>query len=137
MATVNSTEYAAELAGTIQDPKHGGNVQVKHGTCEASSQPDGDAMQMVALKAGDVVVDVLLCFDALGTNLVMNVGIGSDTDLFIDGIDVTAESTSRLSHIDGVFYEMTSDDTIDCVLEGTGTGSGTVTLTVFYIPVGG
>ena len=100
-----------------------------------------DVIQMVKVPAGARITEVILTVDDLdsGTQLVLDVGDGSDQDRFIKQSSIgQTGGTVRLGSgiIDGACnYKYTADDTIDVKVQTapqTGATSGTVCLTVFY-----
>lgn len=141
MANVKSVELTLEDAGTLQDVEAwGGNVHCKVCTYEAVTLVANDVIQLMNVKAGDVIVDVILQTDALGTGCTMDVGDGGDLDRFIDGADTSAGGRVNMGNVAGAItgagYKYTVDDTIDAKNLGA-TADGTIKVTIFYVPVGG
>jgi len=153
-STVKSVGYTLETATpiTLADPRLlGGTVHSKTDVYEAAGLAANDIIQMVSVKEGEVVVGMLLGFDALGTGATLDVGDGGDVDRYMDGVVASAAAVARLGEAgtpgggtyiavppDGMGYQYTADDTIDVkIATVSGTATGTIKLTVFYIPMGG
>lgn len=112
------------------------DVRVATRTYEAAAVAQNDVIEMIDVKKGWTVLDVVLDFDNLGANSEVTVGDGGDTDRFI-----TAQATTSAGKVSlnsaadvGRGYEYTADDTIDIKVTGSGAITGTVRLTVWYMP---
>lgn len=145
VATVKSAEYTLVSATplTLQDQrKWGGTVHAKTANYTITSLGATDVIEMVDLKAGDVVVGVTLSHTALLTSTTLAVGITTtDADVFIAATAATSAAIIRTGVTSAganLGYTMLADDTIDIVSAGaTATNtSGLIQLTVYYIPMG-
>ena len=88
----------------------------------------GEVIQMIDVRAGDVVVDAYVLQAALGAGATLSVGNGTDPDGYITA---TTANTAGLFRMNGVLVnsKYTVADTIDIVTAG-GASTGAVTLVV-------
>lgn len=101
---------------------------------EAAAVAQNEVIQMVNVKDGWTVVDVLLDYDALGANSSLSVGDGGAAARFITTTTTTSAGVARLNSAADVgrFYKYTADDTIDVTVVGSGAITGTVRVTVLF-----
>lgn len=128
----------------------GGNLRVAHATFEASSQA-ADTIEMFSLPNGARIVSGRLCHDALGSGTTLAVGhaaytdssgssVAADTDEYkaaaastsAQCVDVAATlalgANSEIA-IDG----SDADNEFVVTVTSTGTTTGTIELTMFYV----
>ena len=118
-------------------PFPGGTVGVRYAKFTTTAAPNtSDVYQMVDVFAGETVYDVKLsCSDLdTGTDLVLGVGDGTDTDRYIaaSAAGQTGIADDMEANTAPVAY--TSDDTIDIIVEVDPAGdvdAGTMELWVF------
>lgn len=104
-----------------------------------------DVLQGPMLQAGSTVVDVTLVTTDLDTNgtptITLDVGYGADPDYFIAASTVgQAGGIARASAATAQPLTLDSNDTIDVTVHAapaTGATTGTVTLSVFFLPAFG
>ena len=98
---------------------------------------DDDVIQMVTIPKGAIVLQVIVTADGGTTNANFKVGIGSDTDLFIDDVQNDAAIKENMiadGNDDGTLYLFTADDTVDLLFDTAGpTAADTYQLTVTYV----
>lgn len=128
----------------------GGTVRVAHATFEASSQAAG-TIEMFALPDGAKIVSGKVCYDALGAGTTVAVGHAAYTDS--SGSAVTAANayfkagaaSTSAQCVDcantlalGANSEVAIDETVAgnefvVTVTTTGTTTGTIELTMFYV----
>lgn len=104
-----------------------------------------DVLQGPKLQAGSTIVDVILAAPKLDTNatpaITLDVGTGDAPQYFIAASTVgQAGGIARASAATAQPLTLTKDDTVDVTVHaapGTGATTGTVTLTVFFLPANG
>jgi hypothetical protein len=104
-----------------------------------------DVLQGPMLQAGSTVVDVTLVTTDLDTNgtptITLDVGYGGDADYFIAASTIgQAGGIARASAATAQPLTLESNDTIDVTVHAapaTGATTGTVTLSVFFLPAFG
>lgn len=134
---VNATIIASLTPATILDAGDcAGKVRVFQDTYEASALASGSTITMgPTLPAGAKIVNVIVSSDNLGNNTTLAVGDSDDTDRYITATDHgAAVATTALKAVDGLGYEIGTNDGDDQILITTaaGAGTGTITLVVFY-----
>lgn len=113
------------ISGTPTPDADDGNLKVATAdyTVPSGGIAAGDIIQMVKMPKNAVIADVIVKFDALVATCNIKVGIGGDTDKFIDDVQCDAAITESMlvdGNIDGVGYKFTEEDTIDLVLDTAG-----------------
>lgn len=135
-----STFTSDAVASTVQ-PRAGLGVCSITASYEISAAlVVNDVIQMVKVPAGATVLNVILQTDDLDTNgspaIVLDVGDGTNTDLYIDGSTIGQAGGIEYMNVNTALGNTyTSEDTIDILVQvapATGATSGTLTLTVIY-----
>lgn len=97
---------------------------------EAAALPDGDSVEMVQIPKGAVIVDLIVDYDAMGSNTAITVGDDASANRFITTTATTSAGIVRLLTNRG--YKYTADDTIDITNSSTGDATGTYRMTVWF-----
>lgn len=137
MTTVNSTTYAAQVAGKIAlNPgvNHTGLLIASTGY-EASALAANDVINLFKLPKNAVVHAFIIAFDDLGTDTSLDIGDEKDADRFVDGLDTaTAGGTVITILPDAAGYIVGSNDE-DGVIKATnlgGAATGTIKVSCLY-----
>ena len=96
-----------------------------------AGESSGEIIQMIAVKKGWKIVEVILQSDDLGTAVTLTVGDGGDPNRFVVAVNTDSGIYARLDNAVGINYEYTADDTIDLVT-GSAAATGVCELTVLY-----
>lgn len=140
-----ATTYSSDKVASTVQAVAGVGLHVVYAEYEAATALVlDDVIQMVKVPKGATVVELILAVDDLdsGTDLVLDVGDGSDDDRYILGstigqagglarlgAGITAATTPSAFN-----YEYTAEDTIDVHVDTApaGGGTGTIKMAVFY-----
>ncbi len=117
MATFTSDSVSGNSAFK---PFPGGTVGVRYAKYTvAAACNTNDVYQMVDVFAGETVHDVKIKSSDLdtGTDLIFDVGDGSDTNRYIDGSTAGQGGTADEMDADVAPVAYTADDTIDILVE--------------------
>jgi hypothetical protein len=135
MAILQATKVSSS---TEQMPGVGDGQGAK---CAASSYAwtaapaSGDVIQGPLIQAGSVVTDVTVIHSGFGASGAFEVGYGVDTDYFAVAAAAVAGGVVRSSAATAQPLVLTTNDTIDVRMTGTGaSATGTVTIIVWFLP---
>lgn len=107
-------------------------VEARTAYLEAAAVAQNAVIASVPVSKGDVVLDVVVHYDALGASTSVVVGDGNDTDRFITNTATTSAGITRLNSVAdvGPAFIYPADDTIDAVQNNSGTATGSFTMIV-------
>lgn len=139
MATVNSTTYAAQVAGKIALDAGVNHTRllIASTTYEATALAANSIINLFKLPKGAVVHNFILTHDDLGTGITVDVGDAGDADRYIDGLSVSTGVGSTAGILpDGCGYvigtDTTNDDTIVTATILGGAATGTIKVVCEY-----
>jgi hypothetical protein len=110
-------------------------VEVRSSMYEAAALAQGEVVQMIKVRNGECVVDLIVDADALGSSSSYSVGDGANAARFVKETTSTSATTVRLNSAADVgrMYKYTGDDTIDLTVVGSGAITGTVRVTALIL----
>jgi len=142
MAAVTVTSDAAQ-SELCPDRLEAGVVLCRSAKYTAAAALDANSViQMVPVCDGMMILDIQFSSTALGASRTLDIGDGTDVDLFFDGVDASSACAGDLFNEGDVatcFGKVyTEDDTIDIkVLGDTFPLAAVVTMNVYYKMVDG
>lgn len=135
MATFQATKASS---GTEQMPGVGDGQSAKVAASSytwAAAPASGDVVQGPLIQAGSVITDVMVVHTGFGASGAFEVGYGVDTDYFTVAAAAVAGGVVRSSAATALPLVLTTNDTIDVRMTGTGaSASGTVSIIVTFLP---
>ena len=139
MAIVNSTAYAAQIAGKITLSQGEGNATLHciTATYEASSLAANSFINLFVLPKGAVVQNFVVAHDDLGTGLTLDIGDAGDVDRYVDGVSISTSAGSTVGClVDGIGYvigtDTEHDDTLVTAKLLGGAATGTLKVVCYY-----
>ena len=110
------------------------HLEVRSKSYEAAALAQNEIVEMIDVLPGEVVYDVIVDFDALGSTTSISVGDGGSAARFIGTTVTTSAGVGRLNTVEvGRGYKYTTADTIDLKVVNTGAITGTVVVTVLLM----
>ena len=115
-------QSAAVVAGVMPDYARAGGVLCRFGTyTPTTDKAAGTTIQMVPVPKNARIIDMHVTLASCTSFGTFDVGDGSDTDRFFDGIDTATNADNNYTlHVDGTSnganYKYTANDTIDVVV---------------------
>lgn len=139
MSTVNSTIYAAQVAGKITLSQGEGNATLHciTTTYEASSAAANTEINLFKLPKGAVIQNFVVAHDDLGTGVTLDIGDAGDTDRYVDGLAVSTSAGSTVGVLaDGLGYiigtDTEHDDTLVVAKVLGSAATGTLKVACYY-----
>ena len=139
MATVNSTTYAAQLAGTISLSQGEGNATLHciTTTYEASAAAANTVINLFKLPKGVVIQNFVVAHDDVGTGVTVDIGDEGDIDRYVDGLSLSTSAGSTMGClVDGIGYvigtDAEHDDTLVTAKILGSSATGTIKVVCYY-----
>ena len=139
MSTVNSTTYAAQLAGTISLSQGEGNATLHciTTTYEASAAAANTVINLFKLPKGVVIQNFVVAHDDVGTGVTVDIGDEGDIDRYVDGLSLSTSAGSTMGClVDGIGYvigtDAEHDDTLVTAKILGSAATGTIKVVCYY-----
>lgn len=102
---------------------------------EAAAVAQNEVIEMIQMFRGEVVHEIVLEWDALGSSSSISVGDGGSAARYIGTTTTTSSGIARITTACDVGrgYKYTADDTIDVTVVGAGAITNTIRVTVFFV----
>lgn len=139
MTTVNSTTYAAQIAGKIalSQGVADATLHCVTTTYEASAAAANTEINLFVLPKGAVVQNFVVAHDDVGTGVTVDIGDAGDGDRYVDGLSLSTSAGSAVGClVDGIGYvigtDTEHDDTLVVAKILGSSATGTIKVVCYY-----
>ena len=132
MAAVSGVNVTAIAANTKIDKYNVGKLHCFVEEYEASALAAGSTIDIGKLPKDSALVDAVITHDALGASSTLALGDGTTSDLYIVATSSATAGAVRLSDVDGLRQEITTETDLYITTAGASI-TGTIRVVISYI----